>query len=228
MSIKVDWASFRKKRTKLVNGFPVGMVLFTGAQGGGKSLSQSRYIRFLQLRHDAKVYSATDYKYADEVVDEFEFTTKLMTPREERPSIFALDEIQVLLERGNITSDGRAIVRKAIQQQRKRNTSIIGTAQELLDLDPIYRRQLKYVVRCSHFGPIQIERWMDGQTLKFDDETNRYKGTTIDIRIWKRNNEIFDLYDTFEVVGDKKTQKPSLAESGSSPPEIDNDEKGNI
>lgn len=204
MSIIIDWNSFKKKRSKLVNGFPVGMVLFTGPQGSGKSLSQSRYIRQLQEHWNAKVYSATNYKYADELVDESEFTSRLMTPREERPSIFALDEIQVLLERGNINAEGRAIVRKAIQQQRKRNTSIIGTAQELLDLDTVYRRQLKYVVRCSYFGAVQIERWLDGQTLKFDDEVNKYTGTLVDIKIWKRNNDVFDLYDTFEVVGDKK------------------------
>lgn len=203
MSIKIDYKSFAKKRDKLTNRFPVGMVLFIGEQGGGKSLSQSRYTKMLQDLWTARVFSATDYKYAQDKIDESEIADRILTLREERPTIFLLDEIQVLLDKDNIDPRTRSQVRKAIQQQRKRNTSIIGTCQELLDLDTIYRRQLAYVVKCSHIGPIQIEKWLDGATLKFDNELNKYTGNVVDIKIWKRHNEVYDLYDTFEIVGNK-------------------------
>ena len=203
MGIKIDYKSFTKKRDKLTNHFPVGMVLFTGKQGAGKSLSQSRYTKTLQDLWNARVFSATDYKYAQDKIDESEIAVKILTLREERPTIFLLDEIQVLLDKDNIDPRTRSQVRKAIQQQRKRNTSIIGTCQELLDLDTIYRRQLAYVVKCSHIGAIQIEKWLDGTTLKFDNELNKYTGTVVDIKIWKRHNEVYDLYDTFEIVGNK-------------------------
>ena len=209
MSLKIDFKSFIKPRRKLKNGFPIGMVLFTGKQGGGKSLSQSRYMRKLQLKWNARVYSATDYVYADDIIQESEIADKILTKRQSRPTIFALDEIQVLLERDNTDSYTRSQMRKAIQQQRKRNTSIVGTCQELLDLDTIYRRQLAYVVRCFHFGPIQIEFWMDGSTLKFDDNLNKYTGSLVDVCIWKRHNDIYDLYDTFQVVGEKQGVTPS-------------------
>lgn len=213
--IHIDWRSFLKKRRKLSNNFPVGMVLFTGKQGGGKSLSQSRYIFGLQKRWNARVFSATDYKYADEIIDESEIADKILTKREDRPTIFALDEIQVLLERDNTDAKTRSQMRKAIQQQRKRNTSIVGTCQELLDLDTVYRRQLAFVVRCTHLGPIQIETWMDGSTLKFDDTLNKYTGSTVDINIWKRHNEMYSLYDTFEVVGEGSNT--NLQPEGSAP-----------
>lgn len=202
--ISIDWHSFIKKRSKLTNGFPVGMVLFTGKQGAGKSLSQSRYMHTLQNKWQARVYSATDYKYADDFIDESEIADKILTKREGVPTIFALDEIQVLLDPSSTDAKTKSQMRKAIQQQRKRNTSIIGTCQELLDLDVIYRRQLAFVVKCTHFGPVQIETWLDGSTLKFDNELNKYTGNTVDIKIWKRHNAIYDLYDTFEVVGENK------------------------
>lgn len=211
MSIKIDWRSFREPRRKLTGGFPVGMVLFTGAQGGGKSLCQSRYVYGLQGDWDAKVYSATNYVNADVRIDESEIAEHILTPREDRPTVFLLDEIQVLLDKEHIGA-GKSQVTKAIQQQRKRKTSIIGTLQVYLDIEPIYRRQIAYVVRCSKFGPIQIERWMDGATLQQDPETKKYKGTTVAIKIWKRHNKMFDLYDTFEVVGDpNKGQAEGLA-----------------
>lgn len=203
MGIKIDFKSFTKKRRKLVNGFPVGMVLFTGSQGSGKSLSQSRYIYQLQNKYNAKVYSATDYAHSDHEIPEDKIASTILTKRDERPSIFALDEIQVLLDHDNISGDERAEIRKAIQQQRKRNASIVGTVQVLLDLQTIYRRQIAYVVKCSHFGPIQFETWIDGATLKFDDTELKYKGDVVDIKIWKRHNEMYDLYNTYQIVGEK-------------------------
>lgn len=210
MSIKIDWRSFREPRRNLQSGFPVGMVLFTGKQGGGKSLSQSRYVYQLQQRWNAKVYSATNYINADVKIDEKDIAKSILTAREDRPTVFLLDEIQVLLDPANVSPEDRGNVLKAIQQQRKRKTSIIGTLQVYLDLQPIYRRQIAYVVRCSKFGPIQFERWMDGETLTMDPETHKYKGTTVWIKIWKRHNKMFDLYDTFEVVGDTKNKQGSV------------------
>lgn len=200
--ISIDWRSFSKKRSPLKGGFPTGMVLFTGRQGGGKSLSQSRYVYQLQEKFGAKVYSATDYKRADVKIDESEISDHILTKRDVRPTVFLLDEIQVLLD----TTAGKLKpeVLKAIAQQRKRNTSIIGTLQVFLDLDIRYRRQIKYVVNCSFVGPIQIERWLEGETLTFDQESNKYSGRIAHIRIWKRHNEIFNLYDTHEVVGERK------------------------
>lgn len=137
------------------------------------------------------------------VIEESDIADKILTKREARPTVFLLDEIQVLLDRENVSGPARNQVLKAIQQQRKRKTSIIGTLQVYLDLDIIYRRQIRYVVRCYKFGPLQIERWMDGETLSFNQETNKYEGKTDCIKIWKRHNEMFDLYDTHEVVGDQ-------------------------
>lgn len=215
MAIRIDFKSFTKKRTPLKSGFPIGMVIFTGKQGGGKSLSQSRYMWQLQNKYNAKVYSATDYKYADEVIKEEDIASTILTEREKRPTIFALDEIQILLDKDNADADRRRQVRKAIMQQRKRNTSIVGTAQVLHDLDTMYRRQLAYVVQCTRVGNIQVEFWTDGSSIRFDDEAMKYKGNVVDIKIWKRHNEMFDLYDTFEIVGSSNTNKKTKTPANS-------------
>lgn len=206
--ISIDFKSFFKKRRKLPSGFPTGMVLFTGRQGRGKSLCQSRYAYQLQEKWGAKVYSATDYKYAHAKIEEDAIPQHILTKREDRPTIFLLDEIQVLLDAENIGKQ-KSQITKAIQQQRKRNTSIIGTVQIYVDLDPIYRRQVAYVVKCSKFGPIQVEQWLDGESMTIDPETKTYSGKTVAIKIWKRHNEMYDLYDTYEVVGVKKQLKGS-------------------
>lgn len=221
MSLSIDWASFKKPRDKIPGGFPHGMVLFTGEQGGGKSLSQSRYVRQLQLDYGAKVYSATDYKYADVIIEESEIAKRILTKREETPTVFMLDEIQVLLGRGNLNAEEKGEILKAIAQQRKRNTSIVGTLQVFLDLDIIYRRQLKHVVNCRHyFGKrVQVETWLVGESLSFNDETNKYEGTVAETKIWKRNNEVFELYDTFEIVGDSKVSEP-IKNAGKGKPQL--------
>lgn len=72
--------------------------------------------------------------------------------------------------------------------------------QEFLDLDIKYRRQLDAQVECLHFGPIQMELWKDPASLKFDPKKNDYVGRTHRLHIWKRHNEAYDIYDTFEIV----------------------------
>lgn len=201
--IQIDYSSFFKKRRKLKSGFPVGMILFTGKQGAGKSLSQSRYVYQLQQKYNAIVYSATDYKHADHKIDESKITEQILTKRQKRPTVFLLDEIQVLLDPATVTGTNKAQITKAIQQQRKRKTSIVGTLQVYLDIQPIYRRQIQYVVACSKIGAIQIEQWLDGETLNYDEQKNKYVGKMSHLKIWKRHNEMFDLYDTHEVVGEK-------------------------
>ena len=203
--IYIDFKSYFRHRTKLPKSFPIGMILFTGAQGAGKSLCQMKYIYNMQKKWQARVFSATDYKYFDEKIDEDAIAKKILTKRQSTPTIFALDEIQILLDPSNTDKSTKSQIRKAIQQQRKRNTSIVGTCQQLLDLDMIYRRQIEWLVECSHIGSTQIENWYEGSTLKFDSVENKYVGKLGFSLVWKRNDEMYNLYDTYEVVGDTDT-----------------------
>ena len=219
----IDFTSFPKERRKLQRGFPTGTIFFTGGQGAGKSLSATRYIKKLKEKYpDAYIYSNIKLRLADQVISSDEvadhildrkilgkacgecthcmdpFDSEVCVDQKEIPIIFFLDEIQTVLFNNKKSVSFETF--KAICQQRKALKSIVGTMQEFLDLDIQYRRQLRSVVECTHWGYIQLEFWKDPQTMKYDQEKGDYTGRIEDIKVWKRHNTIYDLYDTLEIV----------------------------
>jgi len=220
--MSVEWSTFIKKRRRLKRGFPVGTVFFTGKQGAGKSLSASHYLARLKAKYpDLYIYSNIELAIADKVIKSEEVAdyildrkiegercgschgclkgeNTLCVHQKEIPIAFFLDEIQTVLFSGKKAVSFETF--KAICQQRKALKSIIGTMQEFLDLDIRYRRQLQAQVECFHFGAVQFELWKDPGTLKFDKDKNDYIGRTKRVQIWKRHNDAYDIYDTFEIV----------------------------
>lgn len=227
--MKIEWKTFTKKRTRIKRGFPTGTVFYTGGQGKGKTLSASHYIERLKLQYpDSYIYSNIKLKLADKILaaDEIadhildrkiqgdpcnQCTTciaktdpdyfdsgKLCDEQTEIPIIFFLDEIQTILFSSKKSVSFETF--RAICQQRKALKTIVGTMQEFLDLDIKYRRQVQSVVECMHFGAFQIELWKNPETMKFDPATNDYQGRTKEVRIWKRHDDAFSNYDTYEIV----------------------------
>jgi hypothetical protein len=200
----VEWSTFPKKRRKVKRGFPTGTVFFTGKQGAGKSLSASHYLAMLKRKYpNIYIYSNIQLAIADKVIKSEEVATHILDKKvdehgNERPIAFFLDEIQTVLFSGKKAVSFETF--KAICQQRKALKTIIGTMQEFLDLDIKYRRQLQAQVECFHYGPVQVELWKDPETLRFDPDKNDYVGRTRRINIWKRHNEAYDIYDTYEIV----------------------------
>lgn len=200
----VEWNTFTKKRRRIKRGFPVGTVFFTGKQGAGKSLSATHYLQMLKNKYPGLyIYSNIHLAIADKVIKSEEVSEYILDKKtdengEEIPIAFFLDEIQTVLFSGKKSVSFETF--KAICQQRKALKTIIGTMQEFLDLDIKYRRQLQAQVECFHYGAVQFELWKDPDTLKFDQEKNDYVGKTRRINIWKRHNEAYDIYDTYEIV----------------------------
>lgn len=202
--MNIEWKTFPKKRTRIKRGFPTGTVLFTGGQGKGKSLSATHYLERLKKSYP-NIYIVSNIKLAiaDLVIKSEEVQDHiLMTIQDEhgneRPIAFFIDEIQTVLFSGKKAVSFETF--KAICQQRKALKTIIGTLQEFLDLDIKYRRQIQAQVECMYFGSVQIELWKDPDSLKFDPKTNDYIGRTKRINIWKRHDDAFKLYDTYEIV----------------------------
>ena len=199
--LAIEWKTFFKERRKLKRSFPTGTMLFTGAQGKGKTLSASHYIERLKVQYpDVYIYSNIDLSIADKIITPDEIPKYILDKRDV-PVIFFLDEIQTVLfakDSGNKSVSFETL--RAIAQQRKAQKTIIGTLQNYLDLDIKYRRQFVGYVECSFFGALQFELWKDGQSLKFDQKAGEYVGRVRDIRLWKRHNKAYDLYDTFQIV----------------------------
>lgn len=225
--MSVEWRTFTKKRRRVKRGFPTGTVFFTGKQGAGKSLSATHYLWRLKQRYPTLyIYSNIQLNIADQVIKSEEVADHILAKRydengNEVPIAFFLDEIQTVL-----FSSKKAVsfeTFKAICQQRKALKTIIGTMQEFLDLDIKYRRQLQAQVECFNVGPVQFELWKDPDSLRFDQKKNDYVGRTKKINIWKRHNDAYDIYDTYEIVNATMDIDPSLKkvhekqQQGSSP-----------
>lgn len=222
----IEWKTFPKKRTRIKRGFPTGTVLFTGGQGKGKSLSATHYLERLKFNYP-NLYIVSNIKLTiadlvikSEEVADYILMTKKDEDGNERPVAFFIDEIQTVLFSGKKAVSFETF--KAICQQRKALKTIIGTMQEFLDLDIKYRRQLQAQVDCFYFGPIQFELWKDPESLKFDPEKNDYVGRTKRINIWKRHDDAFNIYDTFEIVNatmdiDQSKRQQYQKSAGSAP-----------
>jgi len=200
--VKIFYKTLFKKATPSKNSFPVGMVLFVGHQGAGKTISAVHYAQYLQEKYpDTLVFSnitLTGFTNFTRV-DPEALTDLLLKDFGRTPVIYLLDEIQTLLrskKKGSLSADALM----SIQQQRKANKTILGTLQEFLDLDISYRRQLRAQVQCRHTANLQIEFWRDPSTLSYDPEKNDYSGKVMDIWIWKRHDDIYAKYDTYEIV----------------------------
>lgn len=216
----IEVKTFVKKRRRLGRSFPTGTIFFTGKQGAGKSLSATHYLSKIKEKYpDLYIYSNIKLKIADKIIKSEEvadyildrkiegdacgecgkcLTGEICKDQKEIPIAFFLDEIQTVLFSGNKSVSFETF--KAICQQRKALKTIIGTMQEFLDLDIKYRRQLQAQVECLHIGAVQLELWKDPETLHFDEKKNDYVGRTFRVNIWKRHNEAYDIYDTFEIV----------------------------
>lgn len=196
----IEWDTLFKKRRKDKRTFPTGTVFFTGPQGAGKSLSATHYLKKLKDKYpNLYIYSNIQLTIADKILTSDQIADHILDVKEDRPIAFFIDEVQTVLFSGKKAVSMETF--KAICQQRKAQKTIVGTMQEFLDLDIRYRRQLLAQVECFRFGALQFELWKDPRSLRYDSRQNDYVGRTAKLNIWKRHNEAFDIYDTYEIIG---------------------------
>lgn len=214
--MKIFFKTFTKKATKSGNKFPVGMVLFVGHQGAGKTISAVHYAQYLERKYpDLKVFSNIKLTGFNDFTQlaAHEIEDALLKDFGRQPVAYLLDEIQTLLRsKKKVLSEDTLM---SIQQQRKANKTILGTLQEFLDLDISYRRQLLAQVQCRHVGNTQVEFWRDPSTLQYNADKNDYTGRVMDIWIWKRHDDIYKKYDTYEIVRQSINTTPRVTPANS-------------
>jgi len=199
--MKIEFDTFFKPRRSEKNPFPSGMVIFVGPQGSGKSLCATHYIKKLKEKYpNLYVYSNIYLTIADKIIDSSDVANHILEDQAGRPIVFFIDEIQNVLY--NKKSSINFETFQAICQQRKAKKTIISTAQQFLDLDIRYRRQLLAQVECigKKYSKFQIELWKDPNTLQYDPTKLNYVGKTFDVHLWKRHNDAFDIYNSYEIV----------------------------
>lgn len=193
--IRIDIPSFIKKGFSARRGI-YGVYCFCGKQGSGKTFST---VNFLLKNKNKRIYSNISLKGINYThIHTFEEMLKIA----EKDCIIVWDEIFTALSKSSrINPD----VMSFLSQQRKREVIFITTAQEWMEIPMTLRRYVRYQIDCSIFNllpfSILIERYRDGENMKWDQLENEYIAPIIATKISKMSKKITQLYDTFEVIG---------------------------
>lgn len=181
---------------------PDGIVVFTGRQGAGKTLSAVNYIWKLSQRYpDVMIVSncalnLKDYKHDVIRYQGYEHFAKLDNGY--KGIILFLDEIQSefnSLDSKNIDP----VWFQVISMQRKRRLHVVGTAQIFSRVAKAWREQFSNVVECnSVLKYVQFNRLIDAQNAKEVDGELIYDVSKP--RFWFRYPECYTFYDTWERV----------------------------
>lgn len=211
--IIIDWISLKLKLSKdKTKKPPMGMRVYIGPQGHGKTLS---------MVHDAKklkdefpklyVISNLQLDFADEIVHGTKKLTKaLKKDNGEFGVLMIIDELQLFASKKQ--GIGYEVF-QALCQQRKKRRFLMGTAQDWEDLDVSSRKKVAEVVKTKRIFNIQINKIFDGYSIKYDQKlgewTCKQKGTSI----FKHNDKLYKSYDTYAEVSTQEefVQKTNVA-----------------
>ncbi len=182
--------------------YPDGVIVFTGSQGSGKTLSAVRYLDNLcKLYPKAILVSNCQLSlphYSGEVLPYDGIPHLSSLDNGVYGIICFIDEIQTefsSLESARLHPSTISL----ISMQRKRRLHIVGTSQILKRIAKPWREQLSAVVDCtSIFGCLQINSVVDFSSISEDSDGNlssyRYNGR----RFFFRCPRYYDMYNTFE------------------------------
>ena len=119
--------------------------------------------------------------------------------------IFLIDEIHLYfnsLQSKNINMD----VMTQIAQQRKQRIHIVATCQVFGRMAKPLREQFSNVVLCkSYFNVLQRNQLIDRESIQGEESTGtNLTGHVVRNYWWLRSPDMFDRYDTYAVIENKK------------------------
>lgn len=188
---------------------PSGLVIFTGPQGTGKTLSAVLYTsNLMKMYPNAKLVTnleLKEYPIDNKRVFFFENGDDLNKYKNgEQGVIFLIDEIQLYfnsLQSKNINTE----VMTTISQQRKQRIHIIATSQVFGRMAKPLREQFSDVFVCkNYFGNFQVNKLVNRDSIEdFDNGTN-LKGQIKKKFFWFHKPSYYGLYDTYYVIEKNK------------------------
>lgn len=209
--IRVDWRSLVEKLTRDKRDLPpMGMRVYIGPQGEGKSLSMTHdAYEIKQAYPEMFVVSNMPLTFADlQVRGTKELVKALKIDNGEKGVLFVIDELQLFASK----KTGVAYeVFQGLCQQRKHRRFMMGTAQDWEDVDVSSRKKVKEIVKVRKFFNIQFNRIFDGYSIKYNKQTNEWECKGKGFIIFKHNDKIYKRYDTYAEVttNDKFVEKIS-------------------
>lgn len=222
--MKIDWRSFTKKFIKDPDSFPFGMVFYDGVMGSGKSLTMvhdaldicKKYDDVLLISNiEFKVPTGAKQVIYFQTVDEL--LSALELSQNTKHTWVIIDEaLTYFAENGGIDP---ALMNKITQSRSCRRLICLGS-QEFKRINNRLRDFSMQTIKCNNFGRFQINAVRDDRKLHFDKEEMDFVGPVIEYRIFKRNVELFNSYDTFAGVKlNKNISTRSLFSPSAAPPQ---------
>lgn len=197
---KIDFARLHPYYFK-----PDGLIVFTGAQGTGKTLSAVNYVENLLEMYPRSILVTNlklkDYPFDEKRVFVFNNGDDLSKYNNgEEGVIFLIDEVQLYfnsLQSKNINPD----VMVQISQQRKQRKHIVCTSQVFGRMAKPLREQFSSVLVCkNYFGFFQFNKLVDRDSVEDNDNGTSLKGKVKKRFLWFHSPSYYGRYDTYYVI----------------------------
>lgn len=214
---------FRKQHPDYFD--PEGLLVFSGPQGSGKTLSAVQYCKKILEQYPAALFcSNVAIKGLENRTIEYRGIESLSDLENGYNGVlYLIDEIH--LEWNSLESKNISIEEMTeFAQQRKQRKHIVGTSQVFMRLAKPLREQVRQVVLCRSFARyVQINTLIDGTTAHEDD--GKLVCDSAGSYIWFHSPALYDSYDTYAKM--HRYSKEWRERSGSSRPNI-YDTGGNV
>lgn len=197
---RIEFSTFVKKGLPRIDD-RYGVYFVTGRQGSGKSYYAVKLVLAQDKNTCSKIYTNVkslnipgyNIIYFDNIKDLY-FNT-------DEYCIFLIDEISRKYDKSSKTDTQ---FYAWLNQSRKRKRIVIMITQEWRELPMWIRRPAKIMITTkrnifSNFG-IYTTIVGDAENLVFNKDEGEYECPTIKRIIYKRNNKIASMYDTFEAI----------------------------
>lgn len=173
-----------------------GLIIYTGRQGNGKTISMVRDTYMLQLEYPkSKVISNLGYKYADDELKDYKQLTNYTNGR--KGVIVQIDETQNWFNSKQSKNFPPEML-QVVTQDRKNRRVIFGTAQNFYMLAKDIRSQATLVRKCFTIaGVLTIIHEVEPQ-INNDGEVEKMKHRRF--YCFAHDETIRNAYDTYKVI----------------------------
>lgn len=190
--------NFRREHPEYFD--PDGLLVFSGPQGSGKTLSAVQYCKKILEQYPDCIFvtnvAIDDLPIPDDQVYEYDGIHCLSEITNGFAGVlYLIDELH--LEFNSLESKSISIEEMTeFAQQRKQRKHIVGTSQVFMRLAKPLREQVKRVVLCkNYFGLVQVNTEIDGSTAY--EEGGQLVAVSRGRYIWFHTPELYDCYDTY-------------------------------
>lgn len=196
--MRIYWRTFFKKHTPDKDKFPFGIRFYDAPQGGGKSLSM--VFDALQLKKEyPDLHLISNLK-----INDWKDALYFSTPDDLIPllnqsdnwihTLVIIDEaLTYFAENGGIDP----ALMSSITQNRKVRRLIFVATQKFKRTNNRLRDFSLQTVKCRHFLSFQFNVVRDDTTTRWDKTEMDFVGNKLYSYIFKRNNDLYNSYDTF-------------------------------